>query len=181
MKGALGVAAIFAALVGCWLVGTATAQTGGIEPTDADLRQAISHQRQTTARVLDRKCLPNPYRPYQYKRVATIPAGRLKPIERTWGRRLHAAYRVHTGCNDARRIIRMVFGPTSPAAISVAYCESKLSPRARNPYSGAAGLFQLMPLHWRGKFDPYNPTRNSRYAYRLSRRGYDWSHWVCKP
>lgn len=102
MRGAVGVAAVMLGVIACWLVGTATAQQGGIEPTDADLRQAISHHRQATARVLDRKCLPNPYRPYQYKRVATIPAGRVKPIERTWGRRLHTAFRVHSVCNSPR-------------------------------------------------------------------------------
>ena len=79
-------------------------------------------------------------------------------------------------------IIRYVFpSATEDAAIRVAYCESRLNRFARNVYSGAAGLFQLMPFHWQGKFNPYNALANTRYAYRLSSAGYNWQAWVCKP
>jgi hypothetical protein len=63
----------------------------------------------------------------------------------------------------------------------VAACESGLRPWARNPSSGAAGLFQLMPIHWQGKFDPYDAVANTQYAYGLSNGGTDWSAWGCQP
>jgi hypothetical protein len=74
-------------------------------------------------------------------------------------------------------IICSVFGSTCGMAVKVAGCESGLDPNARNP-SGASGLFQLMPVHWEGKFDPFDPAANARYAYGLSNGGTDWySHW----
>ena len=75
-------------------------------------------------------------------------------------------------------------------AIRVARCESELKPTARNPRSGAAGLFQLMRQYHAEAFqrltgvsfdagwsDPY---LNSLYAADLyGRKG--WQPWVCKP
>ena len=48
--------------------------------------------------------------------------------------------------------------------------ESRLNPQARNP-SGAAGIAQLMPLWWQGKFDPYNPDVAIPFAANLM-KGY---------
>jgi hypothetical protein len=66
---------------------------------------------------------------------------------------------------------------------SIASCivgrESGWNPYATNRYSGAAGLFQLMPSHWRGKFDPYNPYLNASYAYHdLYLPSHSWSAWA---
>jgi hypothetical protein len=55
--------------------------------------------------------------------------------------------------------------------------ESGWNPRAVNPRSGSAGLFQLMPFWWRGKFDPFNPYLNARFAYGLYRQS-GWSPWA---
>jgi hypothetical protein len=121
-----------------------------------------------------------------------VPASRL-PLQRTgwlvyavgeWKTRHYRAHRVSSRCAvSTTAIIRTVFGPTAWAALRVAYCETggTMSAYARNQSSGAAGLFQLMPFHWLGKFNPYDPWANSRYAYRLSSGGYDWHAWVCKP
>lgn len=76
-------------------------------------------------------------------------------------------------------IIYDVFGSYGAKAVSVASCESGLNPAAVNSSSGAAGLFQLMPLHWEGKFDPFDPVANTRYAYQLSNGGTNWSAWGC--
>ena len=77
-------------------------------------------------------------------------------------------------------LIYSIFGSNGAAAVSVASCESGLSPTAENP-SGASGLFQLMPVHWEGRFDPFDPVANTRYAYSLSSGGADWSAWSCQP
>lgn len=79
-------------------------------------------------------------------------------------------------------IYRVFPASTEDAAYRVAYCETggTMDPYARNA-SGASGLFQLMPIHWRGKFNPFNALANTRFAYRLSKGGHDWSAWVCQP
>lgn len=77
-------------------------------------------------------------------------------------------------------LICSVFGSTCEAAVSVASCESGLNPGAQNP-SGASGLFQLMPSHWAGSFNPFDPVANTQYAYGLSNGGTDWGAWVCQP
>jgi len=51
---------------------------------------------------------------------------------------------------------------------------------ARNPYSGAAGLFQLMPGFWAGRYNPYRIAVNVHIAADLyARRG--WQPWVTMP
>ena len=80
-------------------------------------------------------------------------------------------------------LIAQIFGANAGDAISVASCESGLDPSRTNASSGAAGLFQLMPFHWQGSFDPYDPAANARYAYGLSAGGSDWGAWAsaCRP
>jgi hypothetical protein len=55
--------------------------------------------------------------------------------------------------------------------------ESGGSPRARNAYSGCAGLLQLAPCHWRGKFDPLHVRLNLAYGLKLY-RGSGWRPWT---
>lgn len=77
-------------------------------------------------------------------------------------------------------VITRIFGAAAGQAIAVAECESHLNPLAHNP-SGAAGLFQLMPVHWEAQgYDPYNAATNTRIAYHLYRNS-GWSAWVCRP
>ena len=82
-------------------------------------------------------------------------------------------------------IISQVFGPYAGAAIQVATCESGLNPGATNPYSSAAGLFQIMPGTWSGTSQagssPYNAWANTVAAHEIFvRDGYSWSEWTCK-
>jgi soluble lytic murein transglycosylase-like protein len=73
-------------------------------------------------------------------------------------------------------MIDHAFGAHAAVALAIAERESGLNPNARNP-SGASGLFQLMPIWWQGKFDPFNPAANIAAAYAISRGGTDWSAW----
>ena len=82
-------------------------------------------------------------------------------------------------------IIDQVFGPYGSAATQVASCESGLNPGATNPYSSAAGLFQILPSTWSGTSQagssPYNAWANAVAAHEIFvRDGYIWSEWTCK-
>lgn len=75
-------------------------------------------------------------------------------------------------------------------AMRVLACESNGNPRARNPRSGASGLFQHMPGSWAeraaGAGFPgasiFDPEANVAAAAWLvyDARGGGWHHWVCK-
>jgi len=75
-------------------------------------------------------------------------------------------------------------------AIRVMECESKGDPKARNPRSGASGLFQHMPRYWpkraAGAGFPgasvFEPEANIAAAAYLiyDQPGGGWKHWVCK-
>lgn len=74
-------------------------------------------------------------------------------------------------------LIKFVFRAQAPRALRVGVCESGLRPWARNRKSSAAGIFQLVGLHYRGRFDPLNGGLNIRYSWHLSRRGTNWRPW----
>ncbi len=81
-------------------------------------------------------------------------------------------------------MISQVFGSYAATATAIARCESGLNPGATNPYSGAAGLFQIMPGTWVGTswagYSPYNAWANINAAYQIFvRDGYSWREWVC--
>lgn len=38
---------------------------------------------------------------------------------------------------------------------------------------------QLLAIHWRGRFDPFDARANIAYAYRLWQSS-GWSPWVCR-
>jgi hypothetical protein len=80
-------------------------------------------------------------------------------------------------------IICSIFGSHCNEALSVVACETggTFNPNIVNPSSGAAGLWQLMPFHWVGKFSPFDPWVSTQYAYGLSNGGTNWGPWVCKP
>ena len=63
-----------------------------------------------------------------------------------------------------------------PFAMFIVFRESRGDPRARNPYSSCSGLYQLHPCHWRGRFNPFDPVANVRYAAKLW-RGAGWAPW----
>lgn len=66
-----------------------------------------------------------------------------------------------------------------------AWCESRFRPRAYNPSSGAAGLFQYLPSTWYAGRNPYR--RHSPYSARWAslaaaywhRRGWG-GEWACQ-
>ena len=64
-------------------------------------------------------------------------------------------------------------------AVAIAKCESGLNPNAKNRTSSASGVMQLLAIHWRGRFDPFNARANIAYAYRLWQSS-GWSPWVCR-
>lgn len=79
------------------------------------------------------------------------------------------------------QLIIQTFGETAHAACSVSYCETRTRPWY--VYStgsrGEKGWFQIHPIH--GANSSYDPETNVRFAYQMSRGGYDWSQWSCKP
>jgi hypothetical protein len=85
--------------------------------------------------------------------------------------------------SETRRVILRVFGPRhGPAAVRVAWCESRLDRRALGA-AGERGLFQIHPVHfgWVDERRLWEPRYNARIALRLSRGGRDWSPWTCRP
>lgn len=74
-------------------------------------------------------------------------------------------------------------------ALKVMDCESQGNPRARNPISGASGLFQHLPIYWASRSaqagipgaDIFDPVANVRVAGWLWGQSNTWTHWACKP
>lgn len=84
-----------------------------------------------------------------------------------------------------RETILQVFGPRyGPLALRVARCESRLRPRVVSP-TRDVGVFQINYAAHRRPGESFASFRarysdvrtNVRYAYRLSRRGTDFSAW----
>lgn len=143
--------------------------------------------RQTTNGLARARCIPRPYR-------SVRPASRVpefaRPFYITVELARQAVYRLRDSeClpTTAIGIIRYVFpASTENAAIEVARCETggTFSFYAKNPRSSASGLFQLLAIHWTAPgpvFNPFDPWANTRYAYRLSDAGTNWSAWACQP
>ncbi len=85
-----------------------------------------------------------------------------------------------------QQIIQQAFAPLGQTAVNwaerVAMCESGDNPNARNSWSGAAGLFQILPSTWAGtpyaaqsEFDPVANAKAAAWIY--ARRGA--SPWTC--
>ena len=85
------------------------------------------------------------------------------------------------------RLVRAYFGRATAVAMCVVRAESGGDPRALNPSSGAAGLFQLMPQWYRGTwglrpFDPFDAAANVLNAHRVfARAGHTWTPWRGDP
>ena len=70
-------------------------------------------------------------------------------------------------------------------ALMVVFCESNGNAGATNPSSGAAGLFQHLPIFWAERStaagwagaDIYDPAANVAVAAWLVYEGGGWSHW----
>lgn len=152
--------------------GVATAQT-----TDVT-RQDVHRLREHTQQIRHAKCRGRLV--YTHRLVWSIPDSRVDDAYLAWQHRRRFEQRRFTNC--PRALIRTVFPYAyERAALRVASCETVGFTDYYNERSGASGLFQLMPFHWRGKFDPFDKLRNARYALRLSDGGTDWSAWECQP
>jgi colicin import membrane protein len=74
-------------------------------------------------------------------------------------------------------------GTTGDQAECIAQHESGDDPNNRNPSSGSAGLFQLMPFWWDGnnqfgwRFDPYDAQQNAVHAHLIWERD-GWTPWT---
>jgi hypothetical protein len=158
-------------------------------------RHFLKFLRTTIHQERDKRCLTNPkLRPVwsikQWNRVEFIDKWMKSTLPNIKAKKSRCLP------TDPRAIIRYVFpDATEEAALRVSGCETGWTwyPRAKNPHSSASGLFQLIGFHWEGKFDPFDPWENTRYAARLSSQhdgqghpipgtaGTNWSAWVCKP
>jgi hypothetical protein len=67
-------------------------------------------------------------------------------------------------------LVACLWGPAAPTAFRVVGCESGGNPNAREPHTGAAGLFQILG-------GPFDPEANVRRAFAMwQARG--WQPWV---
>lgn len=89
-----------------------------------------------------------------------------------------------------RGLVTAHFPPGSvDQALSVMECESEGKPTARNPVSGASGLFQHLPRFWGERSrkagvpgaNIYDPVANVTVAGWLYKQSNTWAHWSCKP
>lgn len=95
------------------------------------------------------------------------------------------------GVEGWRPLVEHFFAPADvDRALRIMACESKGDPNARNPYSGASGLFQHMPRYWSqrsssagyGGQSIFDPVANVAVAAWLvyDYPGGGWGHWVCR-
>ena len=99
---------------------------------------------------------------------------RTRPVAITVTRGMYSYYGLEA-------LWRAAGGPAwaAPRAARIALCESGGRSWARNPSSGAAGLWQILGLPFPG--NPYNPYTNARMAVAKFRAAGDsFSPWVCK-
>lgn len=95
------------------------------------------------------------------------------------------------GAEGWRPLVEAYFEPGDvDRAIRIMACESNGDPRARNPWSGASGLFQHMPRYWSERtsaagfpgasiFDPEANVAAAAYLL-YDYPGGGWHHWVCR-
>jgi hypothetical protein len=85
----------------------------------------------------------------------------------------------------ARAVIRAVFPDhVEDYAIAIAYCESRLYPRAVGDGGESIGLFQVNIVWWKlpwvgGRDALFSAWHNSKVALRISGGGTNWQPWTC--
>lgn len=92
---------------------------------------------------------------------------------------------------EVRALVERYFRPEDVnKAIRVAWCESSFNPKAVNPTTGAAGLFQHLPSYWPERSaeagfagaDIFDPEANVAVAaWLLYESPGGWSNWTCSP
>lgn len=97
--------------------------------------------------------------------------------------RKQALHRPSAG--EAIALASFVYGVPEATLRRLAWCESRMNPRALNRSSGAAGLLQFLPSTWRGNrfgragFSVWSPYANAMgAAYHISR--YGTGAWECR-
>jgi hypothetical protein len=92
-----------------------------------------------------------------------------------------ARFASHYSFTGLERLWTGAGGPSraAPRAARIALCESGGYIYARNRFSGAAGLWQILGLPFPG--NPYNPFTNARMAVvKFRAAGDSFSPWVCR-
>lgn len=95
-----------------------------------------------------------------------------------------------TEANDAIRLASVTYGVPEAEMRAVAWCESRMNPRAANRSSSARGLFQFLttpnggtwgttPYARMSVFNPYANALAAGWLYVKS--GRNWKAWSCRP
>ncbi|HYD92578.1 MAG TPA: transglycosylase SLT domain-containing protein, partial [Flavobacterium sp.] len=90
--------------------------------------------------------------------------------------------------SSVEELIVKHFGEDAPMALRIAKCESNFNPKAKNRYSTASGVFQIIKGTWIGnrramgldtnldlRFDAEENIKTAKFIY--SKRG--WQPWEC--
>jgi hypothetical protein len=119
------------------------------------------------------------------ERVVHRQVNRAERNERRLIRKKSELVRVANTRPSVHRIISVAasaYGQSYRLLVNKAECESGLWPYARNPSSGASGLFQFLPSTWRTTplahqsiYDPFANALAAAWMHRVGRGG----EWVC--
>ncbi len=95
-----------------------------------------------------------------------------------------SCWRFEKRANESKCFIRRAarhFGESKQQALAIAYRESRFDYKQTNSSSGAAGLYQFMPVTWAhtpyGRKSPYNPRWAALGAMWMWSHG-GYSHWA---
>ncbi len=99
--------------------------------------------------------------------------------------RLTRALRADGDVSSAIRVASIVYHVPERQLRAVAFCESRLDPRAKNPKSPASGLMQFYPSTYAGtpfrSVSLWNPYASALAAAWLVRQDGGWRQWACRP
>lgn len=98
-----------------------------------------------------------------------------------------AALGIHAQDDD--QVTDVVADPTDAVLDCIQWAESRDDPGAKNPRSGAQGLFQFLPSTWRGTpqgraglspFDPWAARAAARWMLDVGRGREFATYWGCR-
>jgi hypothetical protein len=144
-----------------------------------DVRKGVEFYRSTTWEAQNE--LKQAHYPTSYPERRQGRCAYLGYVSHLWYARASSRTKLlHTFEIDSRRAICYVFGAYCSQAISVAWCESRWSPRATN--GQYLGLFQ-MGSYARALFGHSTHALGQAFAAHeyFVYTGRDWSPWSCKP
>lgn len=88
--------------------------------------------------------------------------------------------------NTAIRAASVTYGIPVWQMRRIAFCESRMNPRAKNPGSSASGLFQFLDSTWRAYpygaagLSVWDPYVNALQAAYVVKHDGGWRQWECK-